>query len=59
MTQSFKEISKFFSYVLRHKPDAIGLKLDPYVGRTLSDVLPHLFFICGRTLRPLPGRVSV
>lgn len=29
MTQSLKEISKFLSYVLRHKPDAIGLELDP------------------------------
>lgn len=29
MTHSLKEISKFLSYILRHKPDAIGLTLDP------------------------------
>ncbi|SNB67507.1 putative RNA 2'-phosphotransferase [Agrobacterium sp. 719_389] len=28
MAQSLSEISKFLSYVLRHKPDAIGIKLD-------------------------------
>lgn len=29
MTQSLKDISKFLSYVLRHKPGAIGITLDP------------------------------
>lgn len=29
MTQSLTSASKFLSYVLRHKPDAIGLDLDP------------------------------
>lgn len=29
MTQSLETTSKFLSYVLRHKPDAIGLSLDP------------------------------
>ncbi len=29
MTQSLSSVSKFLSFVLRHKPDAIGLKLDP------------------------------
>ena len=29
MTSALKDTSKFLSYVLRHKPDAIGLTLDP------------------------------
>lgn len=29
MEQNLVKISKFLSYVLRHKPDAIGLTLDP------------------------------
>ncbi|MBW8639488.1 RNA 2'-phosphotransferase [Hoeflea sp. WL0058] len=29
MTQSETSISKFLSYVRRHKPDAVGLELDP------------------------------
>ncbi len=28
ITQPYTQISKFLSYVLRHKPDAIGLELD-------------------------------
>lgn len=28
MAQSLSEVSKFLSYILRHKPDAIGMELD-------------------------------
>jgi RNA:NAD 2'-phosphotransferase (TPT1/KptA family) len=29
MSERHTEISKFLSFVLRHKPEAIGLELDP------------------------------
>lgn len=29
MTHTIKDVSKFLSYILRHKPDAIGITLDP------------------------------
>jgi len=39
MTQSLTEISKFLSYILRHKPDAIGLKIDAQGWANIKDII--------------------
>lgn len=39
MTQSLTTASKFLSYVLRHKPDAIGLTLDPEGWANIEDLI--------------------
>jgi putative RNA 2'-phosphotransferase len=33
------KVSKFLSYVLRHKPEAIGLKLDPEGWARVDDLI--------------------
>lgn len=35
------KISKFLSYVLRHKPDSIGLQLDPYGWLLINDIIAN------------------
>lgn len=37
--QDYNKISKFLSYVLRHKPDSIGLQLDPYGWLLIDDII--------------------
>lgn len=39
MTQSLTTASKFLSYVLRHKPDAVGLTLDPEGWANIEDLI--------------------
>ena len=39
MTQSLTIASKFLSYVLRHKPDAIGLTLDPEGWANIEELI--------------------
>lgn len=39
MDKDLVKISKFLSYVLRHKPDAIGLTLDPEGWADISEVI--------------------
>ena len=39
MTEDYKRISKFLSYILRHKPDAIGLELDAEGWASVQDIL--------------------
>jgi putative RNA 2'-phosphotransferase len=39
MTQSLTAISKFLSYILRHKPDAIGLNLDPEGWASIQELI--------------------
>ncbi len=39
MKKSQIEISKFLSYVLRHKPDAIGIELDPEGWADIEDLI--------------------
>lgn len=39
MIKSTTEISKFLSYVLRHKPDAIGLELDPEGWANIDELI--------------------
>jgi putative RNA 2'-phosphotransferase len=39
MAQSLSEISKFLSYVLRHKPDAIGIELDAEGWANIDDLI--------------------
>lgn len=37
--QDQNKVSKFLSYILRHKPDSIGLKLDPYGWLLIDDII--------------------
>jgi len=39
MTQSLSVASKFLSFVLRHKPDAIGLELDPEGWANIEELI--------------------
>ena len=39
MNNSLTETSKFLSYILRHKPDAIGLTLDPEGWADIKDLI--------------------
>lgn len=39
MDKNLAKISKFLSYVLRHKPDAIGLSLDPEGWADINDLI--------------------
>lgn len=39
MTQRLKDTSKFLSYVLRHKPDAIGISLDPEGWANIEELI--------------------
>ncbi|APG31153.1 RNA 2'-phosphotransferase [Granulibacter bethesdensis] len=39
MTQSLTTASKFLSYILRHKPDAIGLTLDPEGWANIQELI--------------------
>lgn len=39
MKEDYKHISKFLSYILRHKPDAIGLELDAEGWASIQDIL--------------------
>ena len=39
MDKSNKEVSKFLSYILRHKPDAIGLELDPEGWASIEEII--------------------
>lgn len=39
MTQDYKRISKFLSYILRHKPETIGLELDAEGWASVQDIL--------------------
>lgn len=39
MTQSLTSASKFLSFVLRHKPDAIGLELDPEGWANIEELI--------------------
>ena len=39
MTQSLTNASKFLSYILRHKPDAIGLTLDPEGWANIEELI--------------------
>lgn len=42
MKQNNNQISKFLSYVLRHKPEAINLKLDENGWAHINDLLPKM-----------------
>src|SRR5215831_18312610 len=37
--KAFTELSKFLSFVLRHKPDAVGLELDPNGWADIADLV--------------------
>lgn len=39
MSKNDQKISKFLSYVLRHRPDEIGLVLDPNGWALVSDLI--------------------
>ncbi|WP_400083105.1 RNA 2'-phosphotransferase [Yoonia sp. R78084] len=39
MNYDFKDTSKFLSYILRHKPDAIGLTLDPEGWANIEELI--------------------
>ncbi|TRD14443.1 RNA 2'-phosphotransferase [Palleronia caenipelagi] len=39
MTRPIRETSKFLSYILRHKPDAIGLSLDPEGWANIEELI--------------------
>jgi putative RNA 2'-phosphotransferase len=39
MDSKLTQISKFLSYILRHKPDAIGIKLDPNGWASVDELL--------------------
>jgi len=39
--KNHNKISKFLSYVLRHKPDSIGLQLDPYGWLLIDDIIAN------------------
>lgn len=39
MTQTLSTVSKFLSYVLRHKPDAIGLQIDPEGWANIEELI--------------------
>jgi len=39
--KELNEVSKFLSYILRHKPDSIGLQLDPYGWLLIDDIIAN------------------
>jgi len=39
MADKYKDISKYFSYLLRHKPETIGLKLDDNGWASIEDLI--------------------
>lgn len=39
MPSNFDQLSKFLSFVLRHKPDAIGLTLDPQGWASIAELI--------------------
>ncbi|MDR1976853.1 MAG: RNA 2'-phosphotransferase [Campylobacteraceae bacterium] len=39
MSQTYESISKFLSYILRHKPEAIGIKLDKDGWADVEDLI--------------------